>query len=212
MARVKIPIVSEYKNLGIIFDSKLKFRSQVARVTQMAYYCLRNLYKNQFILNLKLKKQLCESLVLSHCNYCNFVYGPCLDVNSKFKLQKIQNSCIRFIFGLRIRDRVSHKLKELRWLSLKDREKLHLACFLHRLLKSGTPQYLREKLIFRNTLHQRNTRHKGRLQIPKHHTNFFKHSFSYTSIRLLNEIPSNWLDLACVSFKARYRNFLLDNC
>ena len=95
---VAIPVVEEYKNLGVIFDNKLRFRSHVSRLLQKAYFNLRNIYKSKDVLNFKLKKVLCEALVLCHLNYyCNFVYGPCLDVFTKNKLQKVQNSCIRLI-------------------------------------------------------------------------------------------------------------------
>lgn len=94
-----IPVVKEYKNLGVIFDTKLRFRSQVSKVIQRSYLSLRNLYKSKNILRPYLKKTLCETLVLSHANYCNFVYGPCLDLQCKDRLQRVQNSC-RYSFYL----------------------------------------------------------------------------------------------------------------
>ena len=212
MAEAVIPVVKEYKNLGIIFDATLRFRSQVGKVVQKSYLALRNLYKSKHILRPHLKKSLCEALVLSLTNYCNFVYGPCLDLQCKNRLQRIQNSCIRFIYGLRGRDHVSHKLPELKWLKIIDRQKLHFACFLHQLLKTGIPQYLREKLQFRYSTHSRTTRNNNLLNIPKHRTALFQRSFSYMAPKMYNAniLSSNLENLSPLSFKLKYRRILLD--
>nr|CAH7738566.1 unnamed protein product [Callosobruchus chinensis] len=107
-----------------------KFKNHIInKVQQAAFLSLRNLYRSRHSLSAELKKNLCESLVLSHCN-CNVVYMPSLDVSCKYKIQKIQNACIRYIFGLRLRHHVSHKLRDLKWLNMSNRLKLHLACLL----------------------------------------------------------------------------------
>ena len=52
------------------------------------------------------KKKLSESLVLSIPGYLNIVYGPFLTESNKYKIQKIQNSCVHFTRDLSRRDHV----------------------------------------------------------------------------------------------------------
>lgn len=205
-----IQTVNECKNLGLLMDSDLRFRNQVSKIVQRSYASLRNLYKSGDVLGMQLKKVLCETLVLSHSIYCNFVYGPSLDMAAKQRLQRIQNSCIRFIYKIRARDHVRHKLPELKWLNIQDRETLHFACFLCKLLTHGVPEYLRVRLAFRSSTHDRATRHNFLLDVPKHRTAMFQRSFSYLASRMYNKLIYNKLEnLSVVNFKIKLKEYLL---
>lgn len=179
----------EVKNLGIIFDNELRFRAHIAKILQKCYMSLRHLFRNRNIINFKFKIALCESLVLSHLNYGDIIYCFALDQMSQLRLQKIQNTCIRFIYSLRSYDHVSHKLKELKWLNIKNRQKHHLGMFIFKTLKTGVPCYLKEKLEFRHTLHNSNLRVNYNLNIPKHRTSLYRRSFSYSAANVFNKFP-----------------------
>ncbi|KAL3289748.1 hypothetical protein HHI36_023145 [Cryptolaemus montrouzieri] len=124
------------KNLDLIISNDLRFREHVASLTQRCYMSRRMLYKNRDILSLDLKKQLC--LVLSHTNYGDVLYGPCMDVITANRIQKIQNSCVRFIFSLNIRDHITSRLAQLNWIRMNKRTELHFAVFLHKIIRTIT--------------------------------------------------------------------------
>jgi hypothetical protein len=90
---------------------------------------LKLLYSNYHILNFKMRRKLCESLVVSHLNYCLIIYYPCLDQKTKSRLQKIQNFCCRFILKLRKYDHISTKINELRWLFVENIFQYQLSVF-----------------------------------------------------------------------------------
>nr|CAH7759109.1 unnamed protein product [Callosobruchus chinensis] len=113
-----IPIVDYLKNLGVTIDSNLKFDRHRTNTAKAAYTCLRLLYSSQHILNFKTRKKLVESLVLSKFNYSMVLYYPYLDCFMKYRMQKLQNNCCGFVFGLRKYDRVSSKIRNLGWLPL----------------------------------------------------------------------------------------------
>lgn len=56
---INISIVGGYKTMVVIFDSNLRFRSQVLNVAHKAYIALKNLNKHK-----ELRKLLCETVVL----------------------------------------------------------------------------------------------------------------------------------------------------
>ena len=155
----KIPVVDSAKNLGIVLDNNLRFKDHLKKLFQKSYMTLKILYNNKHILNFRLKKTLCESLVLSNFNYCDFVYGYCIDNESVLRIQRVQNDCVRFIFGLRKYDHISHKFLDLKWLRMDQRRLLHFSTFLLKILNDPeSPASIKERLLPRYNVHSVNIR------------------------------------------------------
>ena len=114
----------------------------------------------------KCKHRLCEIYVLSQLNYCNFVYQG-TKKESKIKLQKLQNSCIRFICGLKRRDHITPHLKSLKVLNIESRTKCHALAQMHKIVKGTAPSYLISKIDFRRNTHAHNTRRRDHINIKK---------------------------------------------
>lgn len=207
---IPLPIVKAAKNLGVVIDCDFRFREHVKKLMQKAYSSLKLLYSNRHILNFDLKKMLCEALVLSHFNYCDFIYGPCLDLNDRNRIQKVQNSCLRLIFGLRKFERISHKLCEVNWLNMNNRRKLHLGNFVHNLLNSSfSCLSLKNKFVLRSSLHPINIRYGNKFNIPRHHSAMFKRCFIYNAIQLYNSLSDEFKIFNVNKFKYKYRTLLL---
>lgn len=102
------------KNLGGLDRRK----AQLQLTYTECYLTMRTLYSNIHILNFKMQKKLCETLVTSFFNYVTLVFHPCLDYNIKYRFQTLQNNCCRFIFNLRKFYHISDKLSELKWLNI----------------------------------------------------------------------------------------------
>ena len=169
LADVRLPIVNFAKKLGVILETDCRYRQHVKSLLQKAFLSLKLIYTSRQILNFKLKKTLCESLVLAHFNYCDFIYGPCLDQNDKNRIQKMPNSCCRLIFGLRKYDHISYTVKTLNRLSMKNRRALHLGSFAMKLI-NGQDTYtpLKRKLVPRSDIHTLNMRNIHKLTMPNH--------------------------------------------
>jgi hypothetical protein len=169
------------KILGVFIDDKLSFAEHVSSLLQKSYIRL----------NFKLKKQLCESLVLSIFSYGNIIYYPFLTQIQKRRIQMIQHMCCRFISNLRKFDHISISLSKLNWLSFENKFKYLFLVFIYKLIKTSSPDYLIKKLVFRNTIHCANLRNVDNLTIPVHKTSQFKKSFSYNSAILFNTFYIN---------------------
>nr|CAH7728351.1 unnamed protein product [Callosobruchus chinensis] len=121
--------------LGVSLDVKLRFSDHVTRLSRLSYLRMRTLYAHRYLMNYKLRKQLCESLVMSVLNYCDIVYFPCLGNRIKNnRLQIIQNNCIRFTYSLRKFNHVSDKYVSLKWLKLPKLVNYHFLIYVHKLL------------------------------------------------------------------------------
>lgn len=204
-----IDLTDSAKNLGLILDYNLKFSAHVSSIVKKSYCSLKLIYANRHILNRKTKIILCEALVLSHLNYVDVVYGPCLRKTDARRLQLIQNSCVRLICGLRKRDHVSSRLNEIGWLNVEKRRVLHCGKFYHKIITTKTPQYLLNKLRFRTDIHNINIRFKNILTPPQHSTTLYQSSFTYNAAKVYNKIPNDLKQLNVHSFSKELKKLLI---
>lgn len=197
------------KNLGLIFDSSLRFKPHINNCIRLAYMNLKMIYSNRYYLSQKVKTILCESLVLSRFNFADTVYGPCIDADDNRRIQVVQNACLRLIFGVRRRQNISHKLPELGWLNMSGRRLLHSACLFHKIVTNKIPKYLNKKISYRTDVHNINIRFKGTLTPPLHRTEMFKRSFSYQITKVYNSVPPSIKSKTVSTYKNSYKKFLL---
>lgn len=129
-----LPFAKVVRNLGIELDSELRFKQHVTKCIQKSYANLKMLFPHRHSLNISVKILLCDTLILSHFNYCDSVYGPCIDNIDFNRIQRVQKSCLRFIYGIRKYDRITHKLRDAKWLNMSSRRKLHMATLFHKII------------------------------------------------------------------------------
>lgn len=199
------------RNLGLLFDENLRFSSYISNTLKKCYAGLKTLFPHRHILSQDLKIKLCDTLVLSHFNYCDTVYGPCLTKADECRIQRVQKSCLRYIYGIRKYDSVSFKLKNAKWLNMLNRRKLHAATLYHSIIISKIPPYLYNKITFRSDVHNLNLRFKGMLSPPSHHTVLFRRSFSYNIYSLYNGLSLNLKNLNLLNFKFKFKANLFDS-
>lgn len=197
------------KILGVVLDTDLRFKKHINQCIQRAYISLKILFPHRNILSQSLKRQLSDSLVLSHFNYCDVVYNPCIDKLDAVRIQRVQKSCLRFIFGIRKYDPVSYKLKEVKWLDMGDRRNCHSLVLFHKIILTGCPPYLANKIEYRTDVHHLNLRYKGLISPPQHRTSFFRRSFTFNIYRLYNEVPIMYKSLMTSAFGTYMKRYLL---
>lgn len=204
----RLEFVDSAKSLGLIIDYKLRFAEHVSRSIQKAFASLKTIYSIRKILNYKCKIIMCDSLVLSHFNYADCIYGPCLDFITRRKVQLVQNCCMRLIFGIKKRQRITCKLKVIPWLSMEGRRHLHAACTFHKIIYNKCPPYLLNKVRFRTDVHNINIRRKDIITVPVHAHNFFTRSYSYYICKVYNSIPSEFKQMTPAKFKNKFCRYL----
>lgn len=204
-----ISVTESAKNLGLTYDTALRFKLHVSNCIRSAYFNLKMIFNNRQYLSKKSKTILCESLVLSRFNFCDSVYGPCIDYADKRRIQVVQNSCLRLIFGIRKGQRISHKLLDVNWLNMQNRRLLHSACVFHKIIVNKVPAYLYRKITFRTDVHNLNIRSKGNLTPPLHRTESYKRSFTYQIAHIYNNIPTSIKVKNVTQFKSALKIKLL---
>lgn len=179
------------KNLGVVIDENLRFQDHVSNLIKSCYVGLRLLYANRGLLTFKMKKMLCVSLILSKLSYCSVIFYPCIDQITSNRLQRIQNTCCRLTCNLRKYDHLTPSFKLLKWLKINNVFKYNFLNFLSNVMKTSTPSYLNNKLIFRSNIHDRTVRNKNILTMPHHRTAMFQRAFTYNAVKLFNSLDED---------------------
>lgn len=84
--------------------------------------------------------------MLSQFDYTDAVYSSCIDTNDFIRTQRVQNTCLRLIIGIRKNQQISYKTAEVFWLDMYTRRKLHMTSLSHKVVCPKSPEYLYEKL------------------------------------------------------------------
>jgi len=199
------------KILGLLVDSELTFSQHVRETCRAAYGVLRMLYSNRNIFDQTLKLYLCDTLVLSKFNYCDTVFSSCLVSADVKRIQRVQNACLRFVYGMSKRQHISPALSLSGWLNMAQRRFLHAACLFHKIINTAAPPYLYNKIKFRTDIHNINIRFKNVICIPKHKLELYKRSFTYQISKVYNVIPEAFKHLSLLGFKRKLKVELLNN-
>ena len=200
------------KNLGIMFDEYFSWIKHVNLITAKAYGKLRHAYRFKNFLSPQAKWNLAETYILSQFNYGDIIMQG-LSNQLMQKIQKVQNSCIRFSFGLRKYDHVTVTRKNNKILCMEDRRLHHSLSLMFKITKNIAPIYLSNRISYRNTLHNHNTRHKNDIVIPFARSRIRSLSFFIYITNKFNQF-SNCVDICGISvpsFKAKCFIYLREN-
>lgn len=189
---VPINYVDTVKNLGLHFSHDLSWSKHISEISKKVHYSFHSLKNLQYFLPIKTKTVLVQSLLLPLLDYADACYLDATEEQVN-KLERLQNSCIRFIFGLRKFDHVSKFRTELKWLPIRLRRQTHILCLLYNILFNPlSPNYLRERFVF---LHPPGSSCRSNVQlllrIPSHSSGFYTNSYTVHAARLWNSLPSS---------------------
>lgn len=177
-----IPMSLKVRNLGLIFSYDFTWDAHVRLICSRVYSCLRSLYLVGKFLSIAMRRNLVLCLLLPHFLYGDVIFGNC-SANCFRILQVCFNTCLRFVYGLRRRDSVSHLSKNLIGGTLLNLYDCRLVTMVYRIITTRVPGYLYSDLRFSRSLRNRN------LMVPSHESVFMARSFAVRSVRIWNALP-----------------------
>ena len=173
---------------------------------------LHSLSRLKNFLPISLKKMLVQALEMPHVDYCIVVLANLDDVHT-YRLQRIQNASVRFIFNLKNYDHLTSFFNRLQWLKVSQRQEWHSLALLFKILRTRQPSYLFQRFKFLSDHHNRDTRSRANLllSIPHHNSSFYSKSYTVSVSRKWNELPTSIRDsTSLTSFKSMLYNHLLE--
>ena len=123
-----------------------------------------------------------------------------------------RTSAARIILGFRKFDHISQGIKSLKWLPVKERLYLNDAIMMYKCINKLPPDYLADKFVQRSHIHNRNTRSRNQLDIPRCRISTGQRSFVYRGTQLWNSLSYDVRTAKCPKvFKRRLINILLSS-
>jgi hypothetical protein len=176
-----IPVTLEAMNLGVRLDSQLNFSSYISMLLSLCYKQVANIGKIRRYLTVDEIKSLVHALIMCRVDGCNSIlYG--ISEFELSRLQRLQNSCARLIYGKRKFDRVSGLFHELHWLPVKRRIIFKALLFVYKIFLGIAPSYLVNCLTIIN-------QENRILYVPKTLTSYGDRAFTNFAPRLWNALP-----------------------
>ena len=198
------------KNLGVIFDENMFWTSHINSCVTKAYGRLKQAYKFRNFLSQESRFNIIETYILSLFNYGDVLFQN-ITARLSNKIQRVQNSCMRFVFGLRKYDHISSCYEKNKTLNMENRRKLHALVLMHKVSIGEAPEYLSEKLTRHFDLHNYNTRGRENIAIQRVHTSTRANTFFISTAKTYNDILSSLnLDrtISVYTFKHKCKTFL----
>lgn len=147
-----VPFSQTVKNLGLHINNTLTWDEHISMLSRKVFICLRSLWKVTGFADISLKKKLFCSYILPHFLYCDIVFFG-MSKTCEYKLRMCFNACIRYVFGLRKFDHISHLSTRLLNCDIFTYYKFRACYFLKNLMTKKCPTYLYEKLGFSHAFH-----------------------------------------------------------
>ena len=129
---VMIEPSNQVRNLGVIFDRKLNFRSHAGQVRKAGFFHLRRLKCLGRIIPSHCLETLIHAYVSSRIDFCNILLHDHTD-QLQTLFQSVHNACAKSITGARRYDSAKEQLVTLHWLPVKQRCAYKALLFCHRI-------------------------------------------------------------------------------
>ena len=201
--------VSSAKDLGIQIDATLSFDEHVAITTSSCLSSLCQINRVKHLLDSSTLIQVINALVFSKLYYGSSVWSSISKKNVS-KLQSVQNFAARIVTHSRKFDHITPILNKLEWLTVQSMLTYRDGVLAFKCLNGLAPEYLNKKFKKRSEVHNKNTRNKGKLDIPRYRIASGQRTFHYRASTLWNSLPKRFTDLpSIVTFKKELKSFLL---
>ena len=200
-----IPQMSDISILGVTLDKHLKWNKHVDGLIRRCKFQLRAFHRSVKYIDMDEKRLLYNSCLASRLAYADVIWSDCA-LSSRNRIQVIQNIAARAIMGCNKYTTAAPIIKNLNWITLEKKRKLHELVLFHKIIMNKGTQAQTNRLQVYRRQSKFNTRGMGtsNLFTPAFRTNYMKESFFVRNIREWNRLPSEMkAPVGTETFKAR---------
>uniref|UniRef100_A0A3P8U7G5 Reverse transcriptase domain-containing protein n=1 Tax=Amphiprion percula TaxID=161767 RepID=A0A3P8U7G5_AMPPE len=142
---LSFPVSNTVKNLGVIFDSELRFDRQIVSIVKASFFQLRLLTKvKPFLSKCDLEKAI-HTFISSCIDYCNALYFGATQ-SSLRRLQLVQNAAAHLLTRTSRHTHITPILSALHWLPVHHCIEFKILTFVFKALHGLAPLYISELL------------------------------------------------------------------
>lgn len=196
--------------LGVIVDNTLSWDLHVNSVRAKVNSKINLLKRISFYVSHDMKVLYYNAYIMSTFDYCCTVWGGTSKVqNIIFKTQK---RVARLILNKPVQTSSKSMFSELQWLTFEQRYYYYIALLVFKSKHNLTPSYICNLVSFANNEHYNlRSASKNNLNVMKFKTNNLKTSFTHSSAKIWNSLPSNIKNITKLqTFKYQCKKHLLN--
>ena len=194
------------RNIGVWFDSTMKFDEHVKVTCKSAWCHIRNISKIRKYLTEANIQSLIHAFISSKLdNNSSLLYG--IEQPLLKKLQRVQNVAAQIV----TKKSSKQNLIVLHWLPVKKRIEYKIALLVFKCLNNMGPSYLKDLLkpYSPETSCELRSLQEYPLDIPNIKLEYGRRSFSYCGPKIWNSLPAHLkTDITLNSFKSKLKTFL----
>lgn len=197
--------VRNHKHLGLTIQNDLKWNSHIENICTTGHKRLDILSHLKYKLDRRSLEILYLSFIRPILEYACVVWDNCSDELCE-KVEYVQRRAARIVSGGIVRTSQNILYKELGWTPLQTRRRELRLTMMHKILKSGSPQYLYHNIPESVSCRtQYSLRNQNNLNVQFARTNLFKSSFVVNTCNEYNELDNNLKGMSANSFKSKIR-------
>jgi len=169
-------------------------RTQVQRIASRGFAALRRLRSIRRYVPTYMFRSLVSAFVLNRLDYCNSLLVD-LPANLLQRLQWVQNSAARLIYGLRRSEHIADALLSLHWLRVRERVEYKVAVLTYKALNVLAPPYLSSPFTHVADVPSRlrlRSASTNQLLVPSYRrSTTVRRAFPIAGARVWNDLPSD---------------------
>ena len=203
---INLDRVDSFKDLGVVFDTKLNFRTHIDEKVNKAYQMLGILKRNFIHLDADSFLLLYKALVRSHLEYANIIWMPYFQEDIE-KIEKVQKRATKLIRTVR---KLSYqaRLEKLDLPTLKYRRHRGDMIELYKMVTNKYDQDVLPNLVYKVPVGM-HTRGNALKMCQQHsHYNLRRHFFINRTVSIWNSLPDTIIEAETINiFKNRLDKF-----
>ena len=199
------------KCLGVIIDDKLLWHDHVDYVCKKVCAAIAVFKRAKPYIDLATSKIIYNCIIQSKIDYCCEVWGLRL-LTQTSQVTKLQKRAVRIILETNYFTPSIQLFNRLDMLSYEKRVMYFRCIFVYKCLNNLSSDFFQNKFQYISEVHNLNTRSAANqnLSIPKCKTDYLKHSFIYSAIKVFNSIPVTIKSLPTISaYKKALKSYLM---
>ena len=184
----QLEVVHNFKYLGVILDSGLKWTKQTENVVSKISRIIGVIRKIKYYVTKENLIDLYYSLILPYIDYCIVIWGNTSRTNLT-KIQRVQNRYARIVLNESIYCSSSYLLSTLNWQSITKRIEFQQCLMVYKILHNRLPSYLNRLISNRPVYYSTRYAINSPLFVPTPRTEYMKHSLSFKGSSVFNKLP-----------------------
>ena len=183
-------VQTETSFLGIIIYNKLTCKSHVKHISDKISKSIAILRILRFSFPKYILRMVYMSLIFSHINYCNLIWGSACNkiLEPLFRLQK---KSVRLVNNSHFLEHTAPIFKSLQILVLDQIFKLNCQIFIYKCIRENRFPNFSNRLIRNSDIHNHNTRNNEIYRLPKGRLKKFRDSYIVQGFILWNALDLN---------------------